>query len=104
MYSWLTRLASGSRQVCEFLESETAFGDTILGFLLFSVSLLLRRLRPIPKEAMLMLLLLEAENDRLLLHSLLRPPFQFCFPLEALDPVDDDGTLTTPIAAIDAIF
>ena len=27
----LTRLASGSRHVCEFLESETAFGETING-------------------------------------------------------------------------
>lgn len=29
----LTRLASGSRHVCEFLESETALGDTITGAL-----------------------------------------------------------------------
>lgn len=34
VYFVLTRLASGSRHVCEFCESETALGDTISGLLL----------------------------------------------------------------------
>lgn len=90
----LTLLASGSRQVCEFCESETAFGETIDGLLL--------SLRPGRLEMMISCVGLifspareDDENERV-------------FRWEEDDNLrvwfeEEEGTFKDPIAAIVAI-
>ena len=89
----LTRLASGSRHVCEFLESETAFGETINGVRsVWRESITVLETTLSPERA-------EAEKDKLRGAGELR--------LEEMEEALDDiveGNLKAPITAMLAIL
>ena len=93
----LTQLATGSRQVCEFFESETILGETIFGAL--SMRFPLRELKI---EEIFSPERFEDANERLrgVIRELKLEPFED----EAEDEEDEEnGNLRAPTAAMDAM-
>jgi len=86
----LTLLASGSRQVWEFCESETALGETITGLRTLLGATETESVEIFSPQSC------DAENERLR-GTLFLPP------LEEEEAEAEHGTFREPIAAIDAI-
>lgn len=100
----LTRLASGSRQVWEFLESETALGETILGVLSVEEGAAAAAPRPeMSSEEILSPERWELAKERLRV-AVLGPRLEEEWEKEEERVEEEEGSLRAPTAAMDAML